>query len=111
MVDYVRDVYNLSIRAGCRILGLSRTVYSYQPNQDRDIPVIETLSALVERYPRYGFPKLFQLIKRQGKGWNHKRVHRIYCKMGLNIRRKGKQRLPSRNPKPLSVPDEMNQTW
>jgi putative transposase len=101
----------LSIRAGCRILGLSRTVYNYQPDHERDIPVTETLSELVKRYPRYGFPKLFQLIKRQGKRWNHKRVHRIYCKMGLNIRRKGKQRLPSRNPKPLSVPNEMNQNW
>ena len=111
MVAYVRDAYSLSIRAGCRIFGLSRTVYSYQADQDRDNPVIETLSELVERYPRYGFPKIFQLIKRQGKGWNHKRVHRIYCNMGLNMRRKGKQRLPSRNPKPLSVPDEMNQNW
>jgi len=90
---------------------MSRTVYEYQPDLKRDIPVIETLSELVERYPRYGFPKLFQLIKRQGKNWNHKRVHRIYCKMGLNMRRKGKQRLASRNPKPLSVPNEMNQSW
>ncbi len=31
--------------------------------------------------------------------------------MGLNIRRKGKQRLPTRNHQPLCVPDSLNQSW
>ena len=57
----------------------------------------DILNELIERYPRYGFPKLFQMVRRKGLP-NHKRVHRVYCKMGLSIRRKGKQRSPSRNP-------------
>ncbi len=72
---------------------------------------MEKLNELVDRYPRYGFPKLFALLKRQGYRWNHKRVHRVYCKMGLNMRRKGKRRLPSRNPQRLRVPEKMNQSW
>ncbi|GAL42916.1 putative transposase, partial [Citrobacter freundii ATCC 8090 = MTCC 1658 = NBRC 12681] len=56
---------------------------------------------MAERYPRYGFPKLFQVLRRQGHPWNHKRIHRIYCLLKLNFRRKGKQRLPVRNPSPL----------
>jgi len=31
--------------------------------------------------------------------------------MDLNIRRKGKQRLTKRTPKPLSVPESANQCW
>ncbi|GKW27613.1 hypothetical protein PEC331060_07910 [Pectobacterium carotovorum subsp. carotovorum] len=64
-----------------------------------------------ERYPRYGFKKLFQVLCRQGNNWNHKRVHRIYCLLKLNFRRKGKQRLPVRNPAPLATPEAMNQSW
>jgi len=45
----------------------------------RDEPVIRALTELAERYPRYGFKKLFQVIRRQGNIWNHKRVDRIYC--------------------------------
>lgn len=93
------------------MLNFSRSVYRYQPDPDRDKEVIDALSYLVEKYPRYGFPKLFVLLRRQGYRWNHKRVHRVYCKMGLNIRRKGKKRLPTRNPQPLSVPDSLNQNW
>ncbi|PID57493.1 hypothetical protein CSB45_06580 [candidate division KSB3 bacterium] len=72
---------------------------------------MEKLNELVDRYPRYGFPKLFALLKRQGYRWNHKRVHRVYCKMGLNMRRKGKRRFPCRNPQGLRVPERINQSW
>lgn len=101
----------MSVRASCRLLGLSRSVYQYQPDLNRDDEVIVTLSELVEKYPRYGFPKLYQMIRRKGLKWNHKRIHRVYCKMGLNFRRKGKQRLPARNPQPLCVPAQANQCW
>lgn len=66
---------------------------------------------MAERYPRYGFPKLFQVLRRQGYPWNHKRIHRIYCLLKLNFRRKGKQRLPVRNPSPLATPEAQNQSW
>jgi len=111
LVDYVKSAYSLSLRACCRLLGISRSVYTYQPDSDRDNPVIKALSKLVEKYPRYGFRKLFVLLKRQGYRWNHKRVHRVYCKMNLNLRRRYKKRLPSRNPHPLRVPESMNQSW
>jgi len=64
-----------------------------------------------ERYPRYGFPKLFQVLKRQGYQWNHKRIHRIYSLLKLNFRRKGKQRLPVCSPSPLTTPEALNQSW
>lgn len=83
----------------------------YQPDTRRDEPVILTLTELAERYPRYGFEKLFQLLRRQGNAWNHTRVQRIYCLLKLNFRRRGKQRLPVRNPKPLTAPEALNQSW
>lgn len=59
------------------MLSLSWSVYLYQPDTRRDEPVILALTELVERYPRYGFKKLFQVLRRQGSVWNHKRVHQI----------------------------------
>lgn len=77
----------------------------------RDEQVISALQQAAECYPRYGFSKLFQILRRQGYGWNHKRVHRIYCLLKLNFRRKGKQRLPARTPPPLVSPETLNQSW
>lgn len=101
----------MSQRTACRTLSLSRSVYVYQPNLKKDQPVIVLLQELAEKYPRYGFSKLFDLIRRRGHRWNHKRVHRVYCELKLNFRRKGKKRLPTRNPEPLCVPVQMNQCW
>ncbi|HHA1475622.1 IS3 family transposase [Enterobacter cloacae] len=111
LVSYLTAQFAMSLRQACRILSLSRTVFCYQPDTRRDEPVIMALSVAAERYPRYGFKKLFQVLRRKGNSWNHKRVHRIYCLLKLNFRRKGKQRLPVRNPAPLATPEAMNQSW
>ena len=111
LVDFFREDHGMSIRGACKTVNLSRTVYHYQPDTERDQPVIDALLALVDRYPRRGFDKFFPMLRRQGHTWNHKRVYRIYCALKLNMRRKGKRRLPNRNPQPLSVPDGVNQCW
>jgi putative transposase len=107
----MRQIHGLSIRKACNAIGLSRSVYGYQAKPRDDTPVIELLVELADRYPRYGFGKLFQLVRRTGHKWNHKRVYRIYCGLKMNLRRKGKKRLPSRNPEPLAVPDYANDCW
>lgn len=77
--------FAMSLRQTCRTLSLSRTVFRYQPDTRCDEPVIMALTVAAERYPRYGFKKVFQVLRRQGNTWNHKRVHRIYCLLKLNI--------------------------
>ena len=95
----------------CRTVGISDSVYRYQPDTQKDEPVIQALQKAVERYPAYGFSKLFTILRRWGYPWNHKRIYRLYCELNLNKRRRGKKRLPTRKPEPLAVPDTLNQSW
>jgi len=104
-------IYDLSQRAACRVMAMSRTSFNYQPDHSKDEPVIKALIQLAEEKPAYGFGMMFAVLRRQGKTWNHKRVYRIYKLLKLNLRRKGKKRLPSRNPEPLAVPAGINQCW
>jgi len=42
---------------------------------------------------------------------NHKRLHRVYCAMTLNLPRRTKRRLPTRIRQPLAAPSGLNQIW
>ena len=101
----------MSERGACEVVGISRSVYHYRPNERKDDAVIEAIQSVVERYPAYGFSKVFTVLRREGRPCNHKRVYRVYCAFKRNLRRKGKKRLPNRYPEPLAVPADMNQCW
>ena len=107
----MKEEHKLSTRAACQALDLSLTVYANQPNAEKDLPVIEALLRLAEDKPAYGFGLMYDTLRREGKPWNHKRVYRVYKALKLNLRRKGKKRLPNRHPQPLSVPESINQCW
>ena len=103
--------YGMSERRACDAVELSRTVYRYEPLPSRDLEISEALRQLAAKHPEMGFGKFFSMLRREGKSWNHKRVHRVYCRIKLNKRRKHKRRLPARNPAPLAVPESVNQCW
>src|SRR6185312_8209983 len=50
-------------------------------------------------------------MRREGIGWKHKRVERVYRKMGLSRRRKKKRRIPNPEKRPLVQPELKNETW
>ncbi len=110
-MDYAITSHQASLRTACNVVGISRSSYAYEPDVTRDMVVIEELQRLAEDYPAYGYQMMFDKLRQEGFAWNHKRVYRIYRALKLNLRRKGKKRLPSRNPEKLAVPETLNQTW
>jgi putative transposase len=61
---------------------------------------------------RYGYKRIHVLLLREGWGINHKRVYRIYCEEGLNLRIKHKRKRPGAALRlPRQQAQGMNDTW
>jgi len=105
--------HRISVRRACQTVRLSRAAY-YRPPRfrlGRDADVIAALNDVVARHSRWGFWKCFYRLRRAGYRWNHKRVHRVYCALRLNLLRRTKRRVPARLRQPLVAPARLNETW
>lgn len=75
-----------------------------------DIELGARLKQLAERYPRYGYPTLHDMLRAEGLVRNPKRTYRIYREEGLQVRRK--RRKKRRRPRGrLSLPTRVNERW
>ena len=114
VVQVLEDERHLSRRRACRIVGVSRSAL-YKPQAEeasvKDAPIIEALNGVVSRHGRWGFWKCFHWLRSQGHGWNHKRVHRVYCSMKLNLPRRARKRVLTRDPQPLQTMQALNKVW
>jgi putative transposase len=112
-VEWMVQAHRLSRAKACRIVGYSRSA-CYQPAVDwaaKDAPVIDALNTIIAKRPRWGFWKCFKRLRKDGKPWNHKRVHRVYCDMKLNMKRRTKKRAITRERQPLGTASEVNHVW
>lgn len=119
MTDAKRDAVvdlvqlGLTIAHACQAVKLGRASYYRAPRNWRiaDAAVIDALNEQLKKSPRAGFWKCYQRIRRAGHAFNHKRVYRVYCQMGLNLRRRTKRVLPKRIAQPLEVSLFPNRQW
>jgi putative transposase len=84
--------YRISVNRACKLMSLSRSVWNYKAHPRDDRKIRMRLRELAEVRIRYGFWRLFILLRREGFADNHKRVYRIYKEEGLNLRSKRPRR-------------------
>ncbi len=105
-----------SIALACRTFQISETCYRYSPIlSDENEKIADCLERLTENKRTCGFGSCFyicatcrgkpierQWSERHWRRWNHKRVHRIYCKLELNLQI-SRSLKPKTNPKRAPV--------
>ncbi|MFK8056263.1 MAG: IS3 family transposase [Saprospiraceae bacterium] len=110
VVNYLVATHKLSISKACYLSSLSTSTFYYKPTRD-DSVVERELITLRDRHPRRGFDAFYQRLRTAGHIWNRKRVHRVYTKLRMQIRKPLKKRFPTREPKPLVQPAEPMVAW
>ena len=78
----IKEEEGLSIARACKIVSLVRCMYYYESVRD-DSAVETKLTWYVEKLPSRGFSEYIERIRQEGLRWNHKRVRRVYRKLGM----------------------------
>jgi len=111
VVGRLQSTYDISQRRACRLVPISRKALNYvgaRPSVDAQL--VARLRVLAERYPRYGYLMLHELLRREGLVVNRKRTWRLYTGLGLQVRTKRRKKL-TRPRVPMAVPMRTNQRW
>jgi len=106
------DVTGLSQRRACRLTGLSLSTCRYEaqrPAADAQLSLRITELALERR--RFGYRRIWQLLRREGLLVNHKRVYRLYHLSGLGVKRRQRRKVLATERLPLLRPAAPNLTW
>lgn len=84
--------YRVSTRKACSVVLLHRATWYYKPVGRDDTAIRKRMREIAEVRVRYGYWRIFILLRREGWPDNHKRVYRIYREEGLNLRSKRPRR-------------------
>lgn len=76
-----------------------------------DSDIEAKLQQLANQLPHRGIDEYYGRLRNEGYPWGRKRVLRVYRKLGLQLRRKRKRRLPSSVKAPLTLPIDCNIVW
>jgi putative transposase len=84
----------VSFRRACRLLSVARSVLGDASRLSiRDTEVLAAIRHVAQQHPRFGYRRVWALLRRQGMRVNHKRVHRLWRAHGfhLRVRRRSKR--------------------
>ena len=70
-------------------------MYYYEPRGRADEPLRSRIREIAITRVRYGYWRIYILLRRLGWMDNHKRVHRVYREEELNLRSKRQRRVLS----------------
>jgi len=85
-VDRLQERFEASQRTTCRVLGQSRSTqrYAAKPRGDEDV-VVRRMHELVCSRPRFGYRRIWALLRGEGFVINRKRVWRLWKREGFKV--------------------------
>ena len=109
-VRAIQAKFRLSERRACGLVGLGRSTCRYETRRAEWPALRERLHALAAERRRFGYRRLYILLRREGYRVNLKRVYRLYRDDGLAVRRRRRRRRVARGT-PLAGPTRINERW
>jgi len=90
MARYLQQEYQVSERRSCKVLRIARSTQRRQAGH-RHAELIKRLIELSEQHPRYGYRKVWKLLRNEGYVISRERTRLLRRQEGLQVRKKLKK--------------------
>jgi len=96
-VRWLCERFEVSQRRACRLLGQHRSTQRQKSKKTKEANgeeerLTRRILELVRQHPRYGYRRVWALLRREGWRVNRKRVHRLWKAQGLKVPRKQRKK-------------------
>ena len=110
-VAHLRTVFEISERRACSIVKADRKMVRYRSCRPPETALRERLHALATERRRFGYRRLFMLLRREGEPSGKNRIYRLYREEGLTVRKRKARRRAVGTRTPILVEAKVNARW
>jgi putative transposase len=110
-VAHLRAVMGLSERRACSIVAIDRATVRYTPKRPADTQLRERLRELANARRRFGYRRLFVLLRQEGERSGKNRIYRLYREEGLMVRKRRARRRAVGTRAPILIEPRPNARW
>ena len=110
-VAHLQTVMGLSERWACCFVSADRKMIRYQSRRPPETELRTRLRDLANERRRFGYRRLFVLLRREGEASGVNRIYRLYREEGLTVRKRPARRRAVGTRAPILVEAKPNARW
>jgi putative transposase len=110
-VVHLRTVLEMSERRACTLIAADRTMIRYRSRRPPETELRARLRELANQRRRFGYRRLFILLRREGERSGINRIYRLYREEGLTVRKRRARRRAVGTRTPILVEARVNARW
>ena len=110
-VAHLRSTLEMSERRACSLVAADRTMVRYRSRRPPDTALRARLRELANERRRFGYRRLFIMLRAQGEPSGINRIYRLYREEGLTVRKRKARRRAVGTRTPILVEAKINARW
>ena len=110
-VAHLKAIMGLSERRACQIISADRKTIRYRSSRPPEVELRAKLRDLANERRRFGYRRLFILLRRDGEPSGVNRIYRLYREEGLSVRKRKARRRAVGTRAPILVEARANARW
>src|SRR6266540_4784683 len=110
-VAHLRSTLEMSERRACTIVAADRKMVRYRLRRPSDNELCARLRELANQRRRFGYRRLFVLLRREGEPSGINGIYRLYRQEGLTVRKRRARRRAVGTRTPILIEAKVNARW